>query len=209
MKLIIAIVGLVLAGSIFFLYTKPTYDSSQEMRADIAQNDAALDKAAELQKLRQTLLSRFNTFDPGDLDRLQKLLPDHVDNVRLILDLDKLAERGGLSLQNVDVSSAQKQTAKGQTALGAIGASNQKYDSLTLTFSTIATYTDFVAFISDLESSLRIVDLVSLSIVPASQGAAVVTSATNAFPVANNSFVPRATEPLYTYNMTLRTYWLK
>jgi len=147
MKLIIAIVGVVLSGAMFFWYTKPAYDSSLALRAGIAQNNAALDKAAELQKLRQTLLSRFNTFDPADLDRLQKLLPDHVDNVRLILDLDNLAEDAGLALQNVDVSSAQKQTAKNQTALGAIGASNQKYDSLTLTFSTITTYSDFVGFL--------------------------------------------------------------
>ena len=210
MRLIIAIVGVVLAGSIFFLYTKPTYDSSAVMRSDIAQNNAALDKAAELQKLRQTLLSRFNTFDPADLDRLQKLLPDHVDNVRLILDLDKLAERGGLALQNVDVSSAQKQTVKSQTALGAIGASNQKYDSLTLTFSTIATYRDFVEFLTNLESSLRIVDLVSLTITPAAGLGSAATNATNAFPTANaRSVPPRQSEPLYTYNMTLRTYWLK
>lgn len=211
MRLIIAIVGFVLAGGIFFWYTKPTYDNSLAMQANITQNNAALDKAAELQKLRQTLLSRFNTFDPTDLDRLQKLLPDHVDNVRLILDLDKLAERGGLALQNVDVSSAQKQTAKNQTALGAVGSSNQKYDSLTLTFSTVATYKDFVQFLSNLESSLRIVDLVSLSITPAGGSAAVVTSPTNAFATSNarTPIVSRPTEPLYTYNMTLRTYWLK
>src|SRR3989338_4176176 len=184
MKLIITIVAVVLSGGMFFWYTKPTYDSALVLRASIAQNDAALDKAAELQKLRQTLLSRFNTFDPADLDRLQKLLPDHVDNVRLILDLDKLAERGGLALQNVDVSSAQKQTVKSQTALGAIGASNQKYDSLTLTFSTIATYRDFVEFLTNLESNLRIVDLVSLSISSAG-GTGVVVNATNAFPVSN------------------------
>lgn len=210
MRLIIAIVGVILSGVIFFWYTKPTYDSSLALRAGIAQNNAALDKAAELQKLRQTLLSRFNTFDPTDLDRLQKLLPDHVDNVRLILDLDNLAERGGLALQNVDVSTAQKQTAKNQTALGAIGASNQKYDSLTLTFSTIATYPDFIEFLKNLEASLRIVDLVSLSISPAGGAGATATNATNAFPTSNarNSAASR-TEPLYTYNMTLRTYWLK
>ncbi len=210
MKLVIAIVGVVLAGGVFFWYTKPTYDSSQALRADIAQNDAALDKAAELQKLRQTLLSRFNTFNTADLDRLQKLLPDHVDNVRLILDLDKLAERQGIALQNVDVSNAQKQTAKSQTALGTIGASNQKYDSLTLTFSTVATYASFVEFLENLESSLRIVDLVSLTIASAGGSAAVVSSATNAFPTnATNSGTPRSSEPFYTYNMTLRTYWLK
>lgn len=210
MKLIIAIVGVVLSGAVFFWYTKPAYDSSLVLKASIAQSDAALDKAAELQKLRQTLLSRFNTFDPADLDRLQKLLPDHVDNVRLILDLDNLAERDGLALQNVDVSSAQKQTAKSQTALGAIGASNQKYDSLTLTFSTIATYSDFVLFLTDLESSLRIVDLVSLTISSAGGAGAAAANAANAFPTSNarNSTGPR-TEPLYTFNMTLRTYWLK
>ena len=210
MKLIIAIVGVVLSGAMFFWYTKPAYDSSLALRAGIAQSDAALDKAAELQKLRQTLLSRFNTFDPADLDRLQKLLPDHVDNVRLILDLDNLAEASGLALQNVDVSSAQKQTAKSQTALGAIGASNQKYDSLTLTFSTISTYSDFVGFLMSLESSLRIVDLVSLSISSAGSASTPTASATNAFPTSNarNSAGSR-TEPLYTFNMTLRTYWLK
>jgi len=208
MKLIITIVAVVLSGGMFFWYTKPTYDSALVLRASIAQNDAALDKAAELQKLRQTLLSRFNTFDPADLDRLQKLLPDHVDNVRLILDLDNLAENGGLALQNVDVSSAQKQTAKNQTALGAIGASNQKYDSLTLTFSTIASYPAFVAFLTDLESSLRIVDLVSLTIAP-SGGSTAVASATNAFPTGARNPTATRTEPLYTFNMTLRTYWLK
>lgn len=208
MKLIIATVAVVISGIMFFWYTKPSYDSSLSLRASIAQNNAALDKTAELQKLRQTLLSRFNTFDPGDLDKLQKLLPDHVDNVRLILDLDNLAEDGGLALQNVDVSSAQKQTAKSQTALGAIGASNQKYDSLTLTFSTIASYPDFIEFLTNLESSLRIVDLVSLTINPSGSGAAV-ASATNAFPAGPRNQAATRAEPLYTFNMTLRTYWLK
>ncbi len=194
MRLSFAIIGLVLAGGIFFMYTKPAYDSIQETRTTVAQYDAALDKAAELQKLKQALLSRFNTFNSSDLDRLQKLLPDHVDNVRLILDLDNLAGRYGLALQNVDVSSSQAQSSKSQTATGAIGASSQKYDSLTLKFGTTATYTDFDRFLKDLETSLRIVDLVSLSItaVPADAGLGVHSS-----------------EPLYTFNISLRTYWLK
>src|SRR3989344_1785469 len=184
------------------------FDGPLPWRASTAQNTAALDKTAELQNPRQTLLSRFNTFDPADLDKLQKLLPDHVDNVRLILDLDNLAEDSGLALQNVDVSSAQKQTAKSQTALGAIGASNQKYDSLTLTFSTIASYPAFVGFLTDLESSLRIVDLVSLTITPSGNGTTA-ASATNAFPTNVRSPAATRAEPLYTFNMTLRTYWLK
>ncbi len=198
MRLIIAVLGMTLAGGIFFLYTKPSYDSVQATQAEISQYDAALDKASELQKLKQSLLSRYNAFNPNELNRLHKLLPDHVDNVRLILDLDNLAGQFGLSLQNVDVSSSANREAKSQTAIGVIGTSNQKYDSLTLSFRTRATYTNFLEFLGGLESSLRIVDLVSLSIEPDSAGA-----------VSTGPTRGSVSEPIYNYNITLRTYWLK
>lgn len=199
-RLIIAIVGLVLAGGVFFFYTKPAYDTVQADQAQIAQYDAALDKATQLQTLKQSLLSRYNAFNPNDLERLQKLLPDHVDNVRLILDLDNLAGRYGLALQNVDVSSSDAVTSKSQTAIGAIGASNQKYGSLTLTFGTRGTYDNFVQFVNDLESSLRVVELVSLS---------VSSDTTNAGAGAGALAAGSSAGTVYTYNITLRTYWLK
>ncbi len=194
------IVGVALAGGIFFLYTKPEYDSVKTTQIKIAQYDAALYKAAELQKLKQTLLSRFSAFNPRDLDRLHKFLPDHVDNVRLILDLDNLASNYGLSLQNVDVSSSVTRSANSQSTIGEIGTPDQKYDSLTFTFSTRATYANFVQFMTGIESSLRIVDLVSLTIDPDLAGSATVLPGA---PSRNPS------EPQYSYRITLRTYWLK
>ena len=197
-RLFFAILAIVFAGVVFVWYTKPSYDSAKMIQAQIAQYNTALDKASELQKLKQTLLSRYNAFNPTDLDRLHKLLPDHVDNVRLILDLDNLAGRYGLSLQNVDVSSSASQSSKNQTTVGAIGASNQKYDSLTLTFGTRATYQNFLLFLKDLEASLRIVDLVSLTISPDPFGAVGTLSSGKASTVS---------EPQYSYKITLRTYW--
>src|SRR3989338_5888201 len=155
MRLIIAIIGVALAGGIFFWYTKPAYDGIQVARAQIVQYDEALNKAAELQKLKQSLLSRFNTFNPADLERLEKLLPNHVDNVRLILDLDNLAGSHGMALQNVVISTPKSQ-APSQTAVGSISSSKQKYDSLTLRFMTIGTYRTFTEFLRSLEESLRI-----------------------------------------------------
>ncbi len=182
---------MVIAGAIFFLYTQPAYDSMQAENAKIAQYNAALDKAAELQQLKQTLLSRYNSFDPQSLDRLQKMLPDHVDNIALILDLDSIASRYGLGLQNVDVSTPAVKSQTNQTAIGAIGSSNQNYDTLTLTFTTQGTYQNFLQFLTDLETSLRIVDLSSLTISPAANG------------------VAGKTDGVYTYTITLKTYWLK
>ena len=190
MKTIISILGLAAAAGIFFAYTLPTYDASGAAKGDISQYDAALTKSAELQERKQTLLARYNTFSPADLDRLQKLLPDHVDNVRLILDLDNLAGRHGMAIQNVAISAPQTESTS-QTAASSISSSKQRYDSLTLKFATVATYDDFLSFLRDLEMSLRIVDLVSLRLSQVSGG-----------DVKNPL-------PTYSFDVTIRTYWLK
>jgi|SRR3989344_1599859 len=188
MKPLIAIVGIAIAGGIFFFYTQPAYDGVQAQKGEIQQYDQALNKAAELQELKQTLLSRYNAFDPADLDRLHKLLPDHVDNVRLVLDLDNLAIRHGMALQNVVISNAAAGEKSGND-VATIDVLGRAYDSLTLAFSTEGSYADFTAFLLDLENSLRIVDLVSLKLDPGAETA--------------------RGEPMYRYAITLRTYWLK
>jgi len=188
MRSIIALCAVAAAGGLFFFYTKPAYDTVRALQVEMKEYDLALSKAAELQRLKQSLLSRYNSFNPADLERLHKLLPDHVDNVRLVLDLDTLASKHGLALQNVTVSAA-NEAVIGSREVTTIGPSGQKYDSLTLKFGTQGTYPQFTAFLTDIESSLRVVDLVSLSI------------------DVDNSVV--AAEPVYRYDMTVRTYWLK
>lgn len=187
-KLILSAIALGVAGVIFFMYTRPTYDGVKVVKQEISQYDQALDKAAELQQLKQSLLSRYNAFNPTDVSRLHKLLPDHVDNVRLVLDLDNLAAQHGMALQNVVISNPGSETGE-SSVLGTIGIARQKFDSMTLRFSTRATYPAFIQFLGNLESSLRITDLVSLNL-------------------ALDTIVESG-EPTYRFDITIRTYWLK
>lgn len=195
---ILSIIGIVAAGGIFIFYTQPQYDDVQALRTEIAGYDEALSRAAELQRIRETLLSRFNAMNPQSVERLEKLLPDHVDNVRLVLNLDSLASRHGLALENVVIGNPSSQ-ASAQTVVGAIGAGRQKYDSLTLKFSTSGTYTDFVQFLGALESDLRVVDVVSLSL---ERGG----SATLRRPFSSPTAPPEA---VFRFDISVRTYWLK
>jgi Tfp pilus assembly protein PilO len=182
---------LFLGGSIalFFFYTKPAYDSVRTTQTQIVEYDQALNKAAELQKLKQSLLSRYNAFNPSDVDRLHKLLPDHVDNVRLVLDLDTLASQHGFALQNVVINAP----GTGVVEQGAptIGPNRQTYDSLTLKFSTSGTYPKFVELMTAIEDSLRLVDVVALSM------------------DLDATAAGSAGDPNYRFDITLRTYWLK
>lgn len=188
-RTLFSLLFLAAAGGLFFFYTKPAYDGVQEVQAEIDQYDQALNKATELQKLKQSLLSRFNAFNPADVDRLHKLLPDHVDNVRLVLDLDTLASQHGFALQNVVINAPNTTAVQNGGEQVSIGPSRQTYDSLTLRFATSGTYPKFVEFVNALENSLRLVDVVALTMDADATGF--------------------GGEPVYRYDITLRTYWLK
>jgi Tfp pilus assembly protein PilO len=197
-KMLFAILSFILAIGIFFFYTKPAYTgpgttdhpSVLDMKAHIAQYDNALEKVAQLEQTKAKLQAKYNSFNPDDLTRLQALLPDHVDNIGLILELDSLASKYGMALQNVDVSDTAD--TGGQTvAVGdttGVVADAQSYASLKLTFSTTGTYDKFNLFLQDLESSLRIVDLDALK-----------------FQATGSA----GGDPIYNYDMTIKTYWLK
>lgn len=177
-RLLIPFVLVIVALGLFFGYIDPTYQEIKTLRAEEKTYDEALDQSRELQKIRDVLLSRYNTFSQQDLDRLEKLLPDHVDNVRLILDIDSIASNYNMRTRNVTVSGADSEDPN------TIGANQGVVDSVVLSFSIAATYDNFIRFIKDLESSLRIVDLVGLSF-KATEGEA------------------------FNFNVSIKTYWLR
>ncbi|MBI2048683.1 MAG: type 4a pilus biogenesis protein PilO [Parcubacteria group bacterium] len=195
-KIFSTILALAVAGAVFFVYTQPAYISVKALQVRITEYNAALDKARELQELKRSLLAKYNTFSSEQLDRLTRMLPDHVDNVRLVLDIDNMATRYGMAVQNVVISKHEKTEKTAATVIGSIGEQKQKYDALTLEFSTRGTYANFTKFIQDLETSLRLVELDAFSIDP------------EQVPKADEK-TGVVLEPIYRYNLTLRTFWLK
>lgn len=198
-KSILSILFIGASIMIFVLYVRPTYDTVQANRVKVARFDEALAKTREIQELKSSLLSRYNLFAGANLDRLQKMLPDHVDNVRLVLDMDGISSSYGIRIQNVAVQETGRDTEEnaGGTVLNGGAVQSRPYQSLTLQFEVVSTYDEFVLLLRDLESSLRIVDLVSLSVRPRSQAPLVIDGEESVI-----------TEPIYTFGVSLRTYWL-
>src|SRR3989338_7429840 len=91
---------LILASfGLFFGYVSPTYGrltgsavlkekSIEELRKDQDDYKDALSKAHEIEKARSGLLEIYNSIPEKDLEKLLKLLPDHIDSVRLIIDIN-------------------------------------------------------------------------------------------------------------------------
>lgn len=211
-KSLIAVGQIVLALALVFVYIIPTYDAITAKNVEVGDYTEALAKAREVDELKRALIAKYNQFNPKNIDRLKKFLPDHVDNVRLVLDLDGIAARHGLRIGNV---AARKEgdkigSKKADDTIGIDTAvtDSRQYKSLILEFSVTASYQDYIAFIRDIEQSLRLVDLVSLSM-EATESSSPLTTPIELRALGGRS--PESTDninPLYRFTTDIRTYWL-
>lgn len=206
---------------LFFGYTNPTYTeitanperqnrSVAELRTERAEYVQALETVKEIETVRESLLTRYNSLKPEDKEKILKLLPDHIDSVRLIIDINNIASQYGMSLSKISVSApddkaaskASAPTSPDQVAPGApsVGPDSNLYGSVKLGFSVAGPYRSFLQFMDKLQSSLRLVDITSLSFSSAPGSSA----ATSADPSGK-----AVTPDYYEYTVAIQTYYLR
>jgi hypothetical protein len=167
-------VFIIAAIGLFVVFTNPTYQASKDLQTQVASYDDALNKSQELRSVRDQLLSKRNTFSPDDVQKVTAMLPDNVDNIRLIIDINNIASRHNLALKNVQLGTVGAGTHVSTGPANSVG-------SVDIGFTVNASYDTMLAFLQDLEHSLRLIDVEKLAF--------------NASAITDYSF-------------TIRTYWL-
>jgi len=152
---IIAIIIIIASILAIVLFAMPRYRNTKVLRTEVAELEDALNKAAQLRSERARLLDTYNTMTEQDRARLMTLLPDSVDNVKLSIDIEQLAARHGLVLKDANVEEARNVVADA-------GLANQSLGTIEMNLSFLGSYDSFVNFLSDLERSLRIIDVQSI-----------------------------------------------
>jgi len=188
----IILIGVTIAG--FFTFTSPYYEGVLLNREQVASYNEALSNSKALEAERDKLTQKYNSFDTEDLSKLHKLLPDNVDNIRLILEIEKIASPYGMVLKDVKYDAVNKDNATTQEGAAKVSkpSSNKDYGTWNLEFSTQGTYSNFVNFVKNLENNLRVVDISSIQF------------SSN----ADSGLSPSLSE-VYKYNFQIKTYWLK
>ena len=196
---------IVIAITFFFLFTNPIYNDISALNSEVTSYSSALDNSKMFENERDKLTAKYNAINPDNLTKLQKLLPENVDNVRLILEIGQIALPYGMVLKDVkydtltntkDATNNSTSTASATQTTNQLSAAknlNKDYGTWDLKFSTQGNYNNFVNFVKDLESNLRIVDISSVDF----------SSSTG---VGIN---PNITNDAYKYDFTIKTYWLK
>ena len=173
------IIAFLAAIGIFFVYVSPTWSGSiATTKAAIKSDNQALDAVKKYIAQENELATKRSQIDPQDLARLSVFLPDSVDNVRLILDLNALAAHTGLSLSSINVA---KNAMSGSTA--EVDSGGSPVGAVDLSLSAVGTYTAFQRFLTGVEKSERLLDVKDLTMTGSDTG-------------------------VYTYQMNLRLYWL-
>ncbi len=170
MRYIIPTILLILSIGLFVGYTNPAYQQVKDLRAQTAQYDTALTNATKLQEERDALNAKYRSLSPDELSRLSELLPDNADNIRLIIDIQQMAQNYGMTLSTIKFAADQNPTTTtsgGSTVLSSVTASDavassQDYGTFAFTFSTTTTYEKFTSLIKDIESNLRLTDIESV-----------------------------------------------
>lgn len=171
-----AIILLLLSIATFIWGIGPQKDQWTSLRATAAARDEALKQAKQVRTMRDGLLVRKNSIGQDNLDKLSKLLPDSVDTIRLTMDLKGIAARYSIPIKKITINkesgSSRTSTSAGpggapSGTLGAsISASSQKFDTLGISFGLTCSYQSFLSFLNDLEKSLRIIDITSVTVAP-------------------------------------------
>jgi hypothetical protein len=194
MKNVIAIILIFVTIGLFYTYVGPTYQEIKTLQTEKAQYDEALTNSKKITASAEELLAKYNSFSPEDLGRLGKLLPDYVDNIRLIIEIDSLASKYNMVLKNVQISSPATPSESANVSNQALPGDITSYGGVDLSFDVSGSYGAYREFIKEIEHSLRILDVIEVSFVPQ---------------VLSSEDKQKTLSEFYIFKTVLKTYWLK
>lgn len=179
-----------IAGFVF--YVNPEYQLAKKDNENLVKVNNALQQANELRDIRDKLAEDRKKISDKDLVRITRMIPDGVENIGLIIEMNNIAKNKGMELLNPTIgasvgSASNKSEQDPSLATGIdIGPDGSNHGALTMSFGVNTTYEKFIDFLKELERSLRLVDVNEISF-----------------------SAPDPKTGRTTFDVTIETYWLK
>ncbi len=143
---------IILAIGIFFTFTNSRIDDIKTLQATNDGYALAINNSVDLIRARDAVLVDRKKLDDTMMDRLNKMMPDNIDNVRLIIDVNSIAQSRHITVKNIRTTPTTADTS-------GKGGSSGQYNVMNLSLTASASYANFLLFLQDLERSLRFLDV--------------------------------------------------
>lgn len=149
------VILLVASIIMFFVIIEPKRPVIQDLEKSRDEFEIVRGHGQKLQQTKNDLIDRFKNISPEEINRLKSFLPDTVDNVRLLVDIDAIAKRKRLTITNISINTDEA-TQEGED-VGGIG-------KVGITFTFVSSYNAMKDILAELEQSLRMVDVKKIEI---------------------------------------------
>lgn len=178
-----SLILIMISVGLFYTFIDPQYQKVKEARAEAGEFKEMLKNVSEIARTREDLEVKHREIPKEEIEKLEKVLPDNSDIVKLALDLDAIASNYGIAIKKIQVG--EKEVDDTATFIEQPTAA-ATYERETVSFGFVTSYDNFKNFVNDIEKSLRIIDIQSASFQVGEEGS-----------------------NLYEYKLTIGTYWLK
>lgn len=186
MRNFIASLLMLLSVIALYFYAYPTYQKIQVLQVQQEGYHDALDKLDELKAKTVALQQKINALPTADVDKVNEMISDSFESPRIMLDLEGIAKQNKIKITSVNESVSQSQQSRQNTTTASADApTGISHSDITVTLD--GEYKNFSGFLTDIESSNEIFDVIDASYLPSKDKKTVGG----------------------TYTLTLRTYSLK
>ncbi len=162
-RTITPIFSIIIAIVVFMFFTKPMFAEIKVLQAKTSQYAEAANKAQELNAALAEKLTAKRSNSSENLERLNALVPESIDEVTVLADLNQLARTHNMLFGNINVEDGDLT----EIDVDPKKAISQKinYQDITtasINFSLIGTYEQFKAFLADVERSLVMMEVTKI-----------------------------------------------
>lgn len=171
---------LMLSLSIGYVFVYSPWSEVSALNDSKDQYTQFMDTISQIETKKNDLQSQFNQISEEDKRDINTVLPNSLDYVKLVSEIDNVAKNYGIIIDKINLNNLDSSV--GDSVANA--EPSKPYRSAILGFSFVSDYKKAMSFIDELERSMRILDIRSMKI-------------------------DQETEGGYIYSVQFETYWLK
>jgi Tfp pilus assembly protein PilO len=177
-QFITPIIFLCISIALFLFIIQPSIAQNKVTASNLEELQSSRDKIDIILGAYDTLEQKFKTITPEQTAVLDKALPSNINNVRLILELERIARDSEMTFKDVKVTLEDKTQEERKE--------NRTTRPVTVELTVVGTYEQYLNYLASLEKSLRILSLKKVD-----------------FNIPKN----QSTSDQHEFSLQLETYW--
>ncbi|MEM9336376.1 MAG: hypothetical protein AAGA35_00785 [Patescibacteria group bacterium] len=162
-QIAIAIIAVVIG----FTYVMPTFAEIRQVQDDIAELDRATAQVAEVNTLLADLVAQVSAVSADDRLSLIRFMPDTVDQLRVLRDIDTIAQESNVILEGLSVGDV---TEGDSSTSNVVNALPDSFTSYRFDVEVTGTYESIKQFLLNLEQNDYPLHVYALNAAPAEAG---------------------------------------